>query len=649
MKKLFCALLALTLLLPLGACGTPEPQDLNNSPSNTAGQPTAAPTPEPVPSPAYAYPTGEIAAHGDSLLVLRSDGIVNELSGGSKYVTDLYNVGDIVSNGSVALGVTVTGAVLSFGEDSGYEAIDEWTGICAAALGDGFAAALNTDGALLVCGPDSAALNCSGVDGVVALAAHGANLAVIRQDGSIAIYGAAAALTASLAEVADARGIAISDEHIAIRTATGGVLAFALDGSSTDALAQCATSGMADAVKVIAADGVTIAISADGGVQTAPHNDILAAVTDAAEIAQLDDGGYAIVSKSGSLTVLNAQGEADVEYDVQLRPVALPGEDNLIEGIMPGSDDEAAAALIGDALGLSNVALSNVSTGAQIITGGTVYGTLVIHGDVTGDGVIALADADYLEDEDPASIDNPAVAAAAVVNGKTGAEAAVQVRTYLLRGDPISQFTEPVIDSTHIGDETIVLDSYEAALSVNPDVVGFITVPGTNINYPILYGDDWFYNDHDIYGRSSNAGSIYSYYNTLGKNNTITGHNMRQSGTMFHALHEIQENAQQLLTRENRIWTINLFGRNSRWEVFALYEVEHDEPANTLFYNTQLLSASNDEATAEWIAYQLSRSEIDLGVTPTARDTFVTLVTCGDAYDYATAQSRLYIFLKRLS
>ena len=30
-------------------------------------------------------------------------------------------------------------------------------------------------------------------------------------------------------------------------------------------------------------------------------------------------------------------------------------------------------------------------------------------------------------------------------------------------------------------------------------------------------------------------------------------------------------------------------------------------------------------------------------------DQFVTLVTCGDNYDSADAQSRLYIFLKRVS
>jgi hypothetical protein len=48
----------------------------------------------------------------------------------------------------------------------------------------------------------------------------------------------------------------------------------------------------------------------------------------------------------------------------------------------------------------------------------------------------------------------------------------------------------------------------------------------------------------------------------------------------------------------------------------------------------------------EWIKIQTTRSEKKLDVAVTPEDTFLTILTCGDEHDSATAQSRLYIFLK---
>ncbi len=203
--------------------------------------------------------------------------------------------------------------------------------------------------------------------------------------------------------------------------------------------------------------------------------------------------------------------------------------------------------------------------------------------------------------------------------------------------------------------------SYSEAKKINSDVVGWIKVPGTNIDYPILYDKSgkFFYNNHDIYKNSTGnpgAGTIYSYYGDVTRNITITGHNMRQAGNMFHELHKLQDNKSSLTTKSNRTFTITLpgykawnEGAQSKWEVFALYETKDSEPSSTVKYNTKHLSSkdgSNRQEIEEWIAKQKSRSEVKLDVSVSADDILMTLVTCGDNYDYSEAQSRLYFFLK---
>ena len=197
--------------------------------------------------------------------------------------------------------------------------------------------------------------------------------------------------------------------------------------------------------------------------------------------------------------------------------------------------------------------------------------------------------------------------------------------------------------------------SYSEAKAINSDVIGWIKVPGTNIDYPVLYDDPsdgvWFYNNHDIYKKSTGnpgAGSIYTYYDVLTRNVIVTGHNMRQSGTMLHELHKLQDNKSSLKTKANRTFSIRLFGF-TKWEVFALYETKDSEPSSTIKYNIKHLSSSdnsNKKEIEDWIAKQKSRSEIDLGVSVSADDFLMTIITCGDNYDYSEAQSRLYYFLR---
>lgn len=73
----------------------------------------------------------------------------------------------------------------------------------------------------------------------------------------------------------------------------------------------------------------------------------------------------------------------------------------------------------------------------------------------------------------------------------------------------------------------------------NRDYYGFLEVPGTRIQYPVMFSPDTpdFYLDHDFEGKSSSHGLPYvsSDYEIGNKHLIIHGHNM-PDGTMFSEL-----------------------------------------------------------------------------------------------------------------
>lgn len=108
----------------------------------------------------------------------------------------------------------------------------------------------------------------------------------------------------------------------------------------------------------------------------------------------------------------------------------------------------------------------------------------------------------------------------------------------------------------------------------NPDIIGYIHIPGTSISYPVAQtGNNDFYLYHDLRWNSSRHGSIFldyenNLYDLCCDNNIIYGHNMRD-GTKFHNIRYyfgenfFRENNEILLTTpyEETVWDVFSFFR----------------------------------------------------------------------------------------
>lgn len=134
----------------------------------------------------------------------------------------------------------------------------------------------------------------------------------------------------------------------------------------------------------------------------------------------------------------------------------------------------------------------------------------------------------------------------------------------------------------------------------------------------------------------------------------IMGHNMRKSGSMFHALHHVQnawlakgkcERCGKSCGSGFKAATFDVaYGGYSQWALVCFYETERDEPASTLSYNA--LGAGNASA---WLSTQLSRAASSpkgmVVSQASASDRLMILITCGDKIGGSTG-ARLYMVLK---
>jgi sortase B len=107
-----------------------------------------------------------------------------------------------------------------------------------------------------------------------------------------------------------------------------------------------------------------------------------------------------------------------------------------------------------------------------------------------------------------------------------------------------------------------------------PDLYGWITIPGTVINYPIMQSDDNdYYLNHSYTGAILGAGSIYDDFRCVegvrnNKNLVIYGHHM-SNNSMFYSLDlYFQEN---FFNKNNTVYIYTLDGMYT-FKVFSVYE-----------------------------------------------------------------------------
>ncbi|MGE7933687.1 class B sortase [Viridibacillus arvi] len=179
-------------------------------------------------------------------------------------------------------------------------------------------------------------------------------------------------------------------------------------------------------------------------------------------------------------------------------------------------------------------------------------------------------------------------------------------------------------------------------LDINKDIVGWIEVEGTIINYPILQSkDNAYYLHHNYLKEEERAGSIYLDYRNdireFSKNNVIYGHRMKD-GSMFGQLKKYLN--QNFYNKHSIILFDTLYG-SYELEIFAAYKTTTD------FYYIQT-DFSSDEDFLSLIDEIQNKSDIQSDVEITANDQIITLSTCDDGLDGDNGRMVVHAKLKKI-
>ena len=171
----------------------------------------------------------------------------------------------------------------------------------------------------------------------------------------------------------------------------------------------------------------------------------------------------------------------------------------------------------------------------------------------------------------------------------------------------------------------------------NDDVVGWIQVSGTNVNYPFVQGtDNKYYLTHQFDKKKNQAGWVFMDYRNskeeFDKNTILYGHG-RLDKTMFGSLRNVIK-SNWYSNSANHVVKLSTEYENTLWQVFSTYKIK-----TTTDYLQ--VSFSNDEEYADFLDMLSNRSVYDYKVPVTPKDKIITLSTCNNDTEKIVLHAKL--------
>ena len=206
--------------------------------------------------------------------------------------------------------------------------------------------------------------------------------------------------------------------------------------------------------------------------------------------------------------------------------------------------------------------------------------------------------------------------------------------------------TEPA-EQIPYSEEKMLLPELAELYQQNGDLVGWISIADTNINYPVMQSvnEPNFYLKHGFDKDYSDYGCPYVQEDCdvqePSDNLVIYGHHM-SNGSMFAHLEKFKSKD---FWSEHRMITFNTLTDKQEYEIVAVFRtvVYTDTPEAFKFY--RFIDAESANAFDDFIAKSKELSFYDTGVTAEYGDKLITLSTC----EYSRNNSRLVVVAKRIT
>lgn len=190
-----------------------------------------------------------------------------------------------------------------------------------------------------------------------------------------------------------------------------------------------------------------------------------------------------------------------------------------------------------------------------------------------------------------------------------------------------------------------VLPEFAELYQLNNDIVGWISINGTQINYPVMQtpSSPDYYLKRDYYGNYSDWGCIYAReacdINKPSDNITLYGH-MMKDGSMFGDLENYRYSSTYW---KNHYIQFDTLTERHTYQVFAVFRTSGTLGVGYPYYLFD--NAQSEEEFNSFVSQCKSLAFYDTGITPVYGEKLITLSTC----EYSIENGRLVVVARRIS
>ena len=195
--------------------------------------------------------------------------------------------------------------------------------------------------------------------------------------------------------------------------------------------------------------------------------------------------------------------------------------------------------------------------------------------------------------------------------------------------------------------QNTILAKYESLYRQNSDMIGWIKIEDTNINYPVMQteiNNPTFYINRNFEKKESISGTpfIDSRCTLKSENIIIYSHNMK-NGTMFGELTKYKD---EEYYQKHRVIIFDTIYEEREYEIISilLTKVYYNNGTEGDFEFYNYIEIDTEEQFDEYVTTVKKQSLYETGVSAEFNDDLITLVTC----DYHTEDGRLLIVAKRI-
>ncbi len=191
-----------------------------------------------------------------------------------------------------------------------------------------------------------------------------------------------------------------------------------------------------------------------------------------------------------------------------------------------------------------------------------------------------------------------------------------------------------------------VLDEYKNLISEHENLIGWIKIDDTNIDYPVMQGtDNSFYLTHDVNDDYDKNGSIFMDKDCdvlkPSTNFIVYGHHMA-SGRMFGKLGKYES---EEYGKKHRYISFDTIYEKATYEVMYVFRSRVYNSDSVAFKYYQFVDANSEQEFLSYMEEMAADSLYDMGVTAQYGDQLLTLTTC----DYHEKNGRFVVVAKKVT